>query len=90
MCNRFCPWCPCADKQVKESDAPSWMTNPTTEEENSKSLFGKSSGSSAKETDAPSWMTNQSSTTGNGLTTNPIASQRSLAGLRKPGAPPVP
>jgi hypothetical protein len=41
MCNRFCPWCPFATRPEKESDTPSWMANPVTEEENTKSLFGK-------------------------------------------------
>lgn len=40
MCNRFCPWMPCADPQKKDDAPASWQHNPVTEEENKSSLFG--------------------------------------------------
>lgn len=41
MCNRFCPWMPCSDPPEKKEEAPSWMSNPQSEEENRSSLFGR-------------------------------------------------
>jgi hypothetical protein len=41
LCNRFCPWMPCSDPPEKKEEAPSWMANPQSEEENRSSLFGR-------------------------------------------------
>jgi hypothetical protein len=41
MCNRWCPWMPCATKAKKEEEQPEWMSNPATEEQHMASLTGK-------------------------------------------------
>lgn len=40
MFNRFCPWAPCAEPQVKEAEIPQFLVNPLTEKDNASSLFG--------------------------------------------------
>lgn len=41
MCNRFCPWAPCADPPEKENEVASHLVNPLSDEDNASSLFGK-------------------------------------------------
>ena len=43
MCNRFCPWAPCADPPVKVPEMDKSLLNPMTLEQQGKSLFGKKS-----------------------------------------------
>jgi hypothetical protein len=69
MCNRLCPCCPCAKKPQKEEDTPSWMANPVTEEENSKSLFGKNKALSSS---PPAGNDSSTGLTGVGPTMTPV------------------
>ena len=40
MCNRFCPWMPCADPPHKEPEIAQSLINPLTEKDQKSSLFG--------------------------------------------------
>lgn len=66
MCNRFCPFMPCADPPEKEDVIHGSLVNPLSEEENKSSLFGRN-----KEL-------------------NTVVKPKSLAAIKKPGAPASP
>lgn len=77
MCNRFCPWMPCADPPEKDDDVPKYLQNPLTEQENKSSLFGKNESLNAMKKE------NLAGEGGAGATAGAVKSP--LSDLKKPG-----
>lgn len=79
MCNRFCPWMPCSEPPKKDDKSPEWSTNPVTDDQQSKSLFGR----------APTLGSSSAPAAGSGSAAGDAAGARKggLSDLKKPALP---